>query len=94
MDEQILQALQRLSDENDRITAAYREAHKMDPCSDCGTFHEVRIIPTGSLAKLTPLCPLCIKKLQAITEAWHRGYAEGRRFEMQLPWWKRVFRCV
>jgi hypothetical protein len=41
------------------------------PCEGCGTTDGVKVVPTGSLARLTPMCDVCLSLLKAKTEAYH-----------------------
>ena len=43
------------------------------PCEKCGTTDGVKVVPTGSLARFTPICPPCLSRLEALTVASHQG---------------------
>ncbi len=93
--ETVVAEFARLSAECDAREKAWREAHKNDPCERCGNLAEVEIIPTGNLARLTPLCRKCREYATLETrlhhKGWNVGYAMGWRSAMQQPWWKRLW---
>ncbi len=49
------------------------------------------IIPTGSLARLTPLCGRCQQDMRRETDAFWRGYELGEEAFARRPWWRRLF---
>jgi hypothetical protein len=94
MNEKSLELMDRLSAENDASVAAWKEAHKDDPCEMCGAREAVTITPSGSLARLKPLCPACSYRLNIRAEYWRKGFNEGARAAKSLPWWERLFGSV
>lgn len=65
--------------ECDAASAKWIREHKGDPCSACGAADNVVIIPMGSVAKLTPICPACREKSSLLTKAFWDGFEAGRR---------------
>ena len=81
----------RMAAESDAASARWIEQHKSDPCEKCGTKEGVTITPTGSVAKLTPLCARCHDRLRDVTTAYWEGFNAGRKMERSKPWFKRIF---
>ena len=71
---------------------AWLEAHRNDTCEHCGAIENVKHYPTGSLARLTPLCANCEKTLAARTKSFWDGYYRALEYERSRPWWLRLFR--
>lgn len=69
--------MERLVAECDERERQYKDAHKNDPCSLCGSRLRVEVIAYGSVAKLTPLCGRCQEKSRIETNAYHRGFYDG-----------------
>lgn len=90
-DPQLEAEMDRMAAECDANSARWIEEHKNDPCETCGATEGVTIAPTGSLARLTPLCALCHDSLRAATTAFWHGFEQGRKMERSRPWWRRLF---
>ena len=75
-------------DEGNRL---WKELHKDDPCEKCGTREGVDFEPTGSLARLTPLCKPCLDRMKIETAAFWRGFNEARRLDSKRSLWQRIW---
>ncbi len=84
-----------LGAECDKRSAQWIEEHKNDPCEICGAKDNVVIIPMGSLAKLTSICPACRERVRIRDEGFWYGFEQGRKAESaawkRMPWWRRLF---
>jgi len=91
--EQMIEALTAQAEAREK---QWREAHKNDPCELCGGRDQIRIIPTGCLARLTVLCEKCEASLADHTRKMHDAFMRGFRAGMLEPKrqarWKRLFR--
>jgi len=83
--------LEALSERNQILCEEWKRLHADDPCVRCGSRDGVEIIPTGSLAKLTPVCLQCRAAMHHETRlyhaAWDAGYNAG--WNAARPWWRR-----
>ncbi len=81
--------------ECDERSRVYIEAHKDDPCECCGTREGVKVIPYGSLAKLTSICGPCRKRAQEDAKLWKDGFntekttRAGGLVEVEIDVWVR-----
>lgn len=87
---EIPEHIQRLWDECDARNEIWKEANKHLPCEDCGTKEGVAFHPTGSAARLTPLCAPCLTILTRVTEAYWDGFDDANRRQRDKGWWARL----
>lgn len=91
-DDRLTEALNsEFAKEATRHAAEWRELHKDDPCEQCGSAESVVIVPTGCLARLTSLCPTCLKRLEETTAAYWRGHDDALESVRARSFWKRLF---
>lgn len=85
----------RMSAECDERNRIWKLAHLNDPCESCHTQEGIDFYPTGSSARLTPLCKSCATRMQELTANWHAGwnagYGAGQDAFRRRPWWARLW---